>query len=285
MKSSTPLNYSTILTIAALAAVLTTGCGRARFTFENDSSFGQLNPPTVCAPFDPANPGNGQTGLTGSIRYLDDNQSRVTRVDDLISSGHDAGVRLVLNRLDVPTVAFTHGFVDSETGTPLKRSTGEVLNEWFSIDLRSQLSLTNADEEGFYQLALLSDDGAVLEIDESSGIAPTKLIDNDGTHPTRMGCGVKAIYMKRGQPRAIRLKYFQGPRHHIALMLVWRKVSGSSSKTDATCCASGNDYFWNSAVTPSVPTDNFAGLVERGWKTPAAQNYLLPANELPNPCL
>jgi hypothetical protein len=279
----------TRLKIAALSLLslsIFTGCGRAEFAFEADpSTFAQLNPPQVCAPFDPSNPTSNQTGLAGSIKYLDNSQARATSVDDLLNRGHDIGVQLFLNQIATPTVRFTQGFVDPKTGLPLSIPSGAVLNEWFAIDLYSELLLSDSQADGFYQLALLSDDGAILNIDETKTAPGTKLIDNDGDHPTKMGCASKAVYLQKGVTRPIRVKYYQGPREHIALTLIWRKVSAENSATDAYCGQSGNDLFWNSNVVPSTPTSKFNDLLARGWKIPSAQNYILPPDVRSNPCI
>jgi hypothetical protein len=47
---------------------------------------------------------------------------------------------------------------------------------------------------------------------------------------------------------------------------------------------SGNDLFWNSATLPSTPTQKYNDLVARGWKIPAAANFLLPPDVASNPC-
>ncbi len=279
-----PQKFLAAFSFAVASVVLGSGCGRAQFIFEADASLGQLNPPTVCAPFDPGNPGNDQTGLAGKIKYLLDNQSRVTQVDALLMSGHDAGVQLILNQLDVPTVRFTQGFTDPATNLPLRRSTGELLHEWFAIDVRSEMILSDSEAEGFYQLALISDDGAILDVDGSSTSPGTTLIDNDGTHATQMGCSTKAVRMSRATTRPIRLKYYQGPREHISLTLIWRKVAAENSSKDVLCGKSGNDYFWNSNTVPSTPTAKMAELTARGWKIPKAKNFILPPDVRSNPC-
>jgi len=280
-----PLKFSKLVPLAATVALLA-GCGRAEFAFQDPSSFGQLNPPTVCAP-NGTNPGTPGNGLAGSIRYLtaaEATASRPANVGDLLTRGHDAGVKVVLNDLSVPTVQFTTGFYDPKSGAALRTSAGDVLVEWFGLDLYSELMLSDTESDGFYQLALLSDDGAVLNIDETPTKTGTTLVDNDGEHPTRMGCATKAIRLKKNEPLPIHVKYYQGPRQHIALTLIWRKVASATSATDASCGLTGNDTFWNSNVTPSAPTSKYTDLLARGWKIPAAKNFILPTGST-NPCV
>jgi len=271
--------------IALAAVTLFAGCGRAEFTFDSAAqTLGQVNPPTVCAPGTPGT-GTNLNGLAGSIKYLDDSQPRVSKVDDLLSTGHDSGAKLVLNNLSVPTINFSQGFSDPTTGSTLKRPDGTTLMEWFAFDLYSEIVLSDSESEGYYQLALLSDDGSTLSINATPSSAGTVLIDNDGTHPTQMGCANNAIYLKKNETLPIHLKYYEGPRYKIALTLVWRKVAGTSATKDASCGTSGDDLFWNSNVSPSAPTANYNDLVASGWKVPAAKNFLLPAGTGTNPCL
>lgn len=276
-----------LLTLAAVVAV--SGCSRAEFAFKSTSTFGQENPPTVCAPGEPTGtPGTNQNGLAGKIKYMtatEASASRPTGVDDLLSRGADAGVNLVLNQLNVPGVKFTEGFYNPATKTPLKTASGDVLIEWFAIDLFGELLLSDTEEEGYYQLALISDDGAILKIDETATVAGTTLIDNDGEHPTRMGCANKPVYLKKSETLPIRVKYYQGPRTHIALSLVWRKVANMGAANDAYCGLTGNDVFWNTNVVPSAPTAKFDDLVARGWTIPSAKNFVLPPSVRTNPCI
>jgi alpha-N-arabinofuranosidase len=61
---------------------------------------------------------------------------------------------------------------------------------------------------------LLSDDGAVLTIDD------VEVINNDGIHGA---VPLEAtVRMSAGQ-RNFRVRYFQGPREGIALMLAWKR--------------------------------------------------------------
>lgn len=281
MKIPYPSNGLTLFSFLLLSA---SGCGNAKFVFENSGSSAQLETPTVCAAFDPAGSGTERNGLTSKITYLEDNQTRVTRVEDLLTNGRDAGVQLYLNQVDVPALRFTEGFRNSATGELLKRPTGDALIEWFAFDLQSEFALMAGDAEGFYQFALLSDDGATLELSPTGSFPGMVLIDNDGLHSTQMGCSTKAIQLRQGESRPIHVKYFQGPRVHIAVTLMWRKVAAENSSNDALCGMGGPDYFWDMTTTPSTPTAKYNELVARGWKIPKARNFNLPANARSNPC-
>lgn len=70
----------------------------------------------------------------------------------------------------------------------------------------------DSDPEGDYQIALLADDGAVLQASDT-GAGFTTLIDNDGTHPTKMACASRTVHMSRDSRIPIKLDYYQGPRY------------------------------------------------------------------------
>ena len=84
----------------------------------------------------------------------------------------------------------------------------------------------------------------------------------------------------------IAVDYYQGPRFHIALMVLWRKLpdANASSLADSACGLSGNDRFFNSNQSPSVPSQTYLDLLSRGWSVVAPQNFLLPLNSPMNPC-
>jgi hypothetical protein len=207
-----------------------------------------------------------------------------TKVDDVLTKGKDAGVRLILNSLNVPTTAFTRGFVDSATNMPLKKADGSTLIEWFGIDMHSNLLLAKSDAAGYYQFALLSDDGSILSIDTDGPNGGTVVVNNDNNHATKLGCATSTVLMKKNEARSIRVKYFQGPRTHIALMLLWRKVDVANAALDPSCGLSGPQLYFDSTVVPSAPKPAFTDLINRGWKVVPSKNFILPAEVTSNPC-
>jgi hypothetical protein len=278
--------FKSVVTVITFAAISAQGCGRAEFSFQDPGNGSQplTEPPVVCAPFDPAETGSSPgSGLSGKIRYLEGGPYPST-VDAILEKGKDAGVKLVLNSINVPTTAFTRGFAESATSTPLKKADGSTLVEWFGIDVRSDLILSDSDAEGYYQFALLSDDGSVLTIDTEQANGGTVLVNNDGSHPTKMGCSTSAVFLKKNETRSIRLKYYQGPKNQIALMLLWRKVGAANTALDASCGLGGTQYFFNSTVFPSVPKAPYNDLLARGWKVVSGKNFVLPADIISNPC-
>jgi alpha-N-arabinofuranosidase len=85
------------------------------------------------------------------------------------------------------------------------------MSEWFALDIRFTV---NIPQDITMELMLLSDDGAILTVDDQ------EVINNDGIHaPEPVMATVK---LAKG-PRNFRVRYFQGPAPDLALMLGWKK--------------------------------------------------------------
>ncbi len=236
----------------------------------------------VCDPFDPAQ-ANYSNGLKGKLYYITQNQTSVNSVEQFFTQGILSNTDLYLNRLNVPTQLWTEGFL-LPNGDKVKNNLDQILNEYFAFNLESKLVLRPQDAEGLYQLALLSDDGSKLEILNSSGGVQQTLINNDGVTQTRLGCANSTINMTYSSQVKVRIKYFQGPRNHISLMLLWRKVANGNacSLQDSQCGISGNNVYFDYNTIPSTPKSAFTQLLSRGWKVLEHENYLLDGQN--NPC-
>ncbi|HVK60524.1 MAG TPA: hypothetical protein VM432_03190 [Bdellovibrionales bacterium] len=274
---------TTIKTLSTLGLLLSlTACMPAEFKMYEEKVKAANNglgdpddPPAVCDPFDTSNNVSAISGLKGSIHYLKDGQPRSNSSTDLINTGTQLKADLFLSSLYVPTRIFNSGFVPD--GAPgLVNESNQLLIEWFALNLKSKLKLGSADRDGLYQLAVLSDDGATLSLQDQNGVFQ-KLIDNEGTHPTRMACASKVIDMNAASRIPMNLSYFQGPREHISLILMWRKVDPNASLSDSQCGKEGNDYFFNvgNATTPAVMKSPYQQLLSRGWKPLSAENFEL----------
>ena len=160
---------------------------------------------------------------------------------------------------------------------------GGKLFEYFALDLRGRIKLGELEEEGHYQFAVISDDGSIfeLEMDDNNRV---ELINNDRYTPTRMKCAAEPVYFGRNTKREFQMKYFQGPRMHIALMLLWRKVDLEAMGDERFCDRAGNSLFFDFNKVPSEPKAAYLELQERGWKVLDSQNFLLPTGLVENPC-
>ncbi len=94
----------------------------------------------------------------------------------------------------------------------------ENLVEWFGLDMRFQVEVPKS---GIYEFSLISDDGAILSIDDSM------IIDNDGLHAVKEKKA--SVYLNKGA-HSFHLAYYQGPRWRIALELYW-KIPGTTARS------------------------------------------------------
>lgn len=236
----------------------------------------------VCDPFDggPSNPGdpNYGRGLKANLYYLRDDQPRYQHVLEYINNGMRADQFLFFTSLNVPTRMFNVGF-PTESGSLVKRDDGSALYEYFALRLSSVIHLGPDDEAGDYEMAILSDDGAIMRLRGADGQYQT-IVDNDGDHPTKFGCG-GTLTMTRETQRLMQFDYYQGPRFHISVIPMWRKkVAGQAA--EPLCGQSGNNLFFNENT--SQPQAAYNALLSRGWKPLDMDNYSLPASTIFNPC-
>lgn len=233
---------------------------------------------TVCDPFNNVSSTKITNGLKSQLVYKTSDMAVKSNLSDVFSTYKPSEKTLFFSNINVPTRPFDTGFL-TEAGETLKTDTGEMLIENFGIKYTSFLSLSDADEEGLYDIAILSDDGTIVKI--GRGVHQETIISNDGNHPTRMGCASRFVEMKRGQKIPIEVQWYQGPRYHIANVLMWRKVQAGDAK-DSSCGATGNDLFF----TNGVPKAAYNNLLARNWKVIAKENFILDEQSVDyNPCV
>lgn len=271
-------NYGLLILLTLVVA----GCRPAEFAIVNpkDASLGTLaNTPAVCDPFGGSSGSSGGPGIIGNI-YSVKNDTSLRTSADYISKGTMINAYLFLSQLFVPTRPFSEGFVTTD-GTSLKDSDGKTLVEYFGLDLQSLIQLDDSDAPGDYQFALLSDDGATFYLaDKDGNLSP--IVKNEGDHPTRLGCSNIAVPMTKGNKIPMRLTYYQGPRYHISLTLLWRPYP-KTQVTDPYCGKASNDFYFDSTTTPSAEKA-YKDLLARGWKPLKPTNFVLPDSLGNNKC-
>ncbi len=219
-------------------------------------------------------------GLVGNLFYLPpDNSQYYTTLDSYFTLGTKVDATLYFNRINVPTRPFDRGF-ETRAGETITNQNGTTLYEYFALDLYSVLKLSDRDEPGYYQFSILSDDGSTIKLDRGNGYE--MYINNDGTHATKMGCSTEAIYMDANTRIPAKIQYYQGPRFHIAFMIMMKKVTAANAALDVRCGQSGNSKFFDSTVNPPAPQQAFIDLLDRQWKILEGGNWQLPAGT--NPC-
>jgi hypothetical protein len=247
--------------------------GSSRFTFR----VGSLNQgPLVCDPFG-GSTSNRNQGLEAKL--YSGGALRPSKATDYPQLGWPLDARILFTQLQVPTRPFDRGFQTTE-GQTLKDANGQTLYEWFGLHLRTDLTLPTNLHADHYQLALLSDDGSLLKA-ELEG-QQTILIDNDQTHPTRLKVANRPVALSQNARIPLELHYFQGPRYHIALTLLWRpwREEGAEPLNGA----SGNDLWFDSTKNPPEPQSSYRQLLSRGWEPVPSAAFLLPNGAAANPC-
>jgi hypothetical protein len=231
-----------------------------------------------------------EQGLYANLSYLPNGQTgQYSGVEDLISMSTPVGDDIYFSQLNVPTRLFTEGFA-AGNGSLLTDPSGNVLIEFFALQFQSVIHLGANDTPGLYQFAILSDDGAIMYLplndDTSNDSGYVEFINNDGDHPTTMGCATDAIRFDSDTQLPMKLDYYQGPRYEIALQLMWRQVPDDQPTTlaDPACGQSGNYTFFDPDNTPSTPQPLYNDMLARGWKPLAQDNFSIPSSVLSNPC-
>ncbi|MDZ4660475.1 MAG: hypothetical protein SGJ18_02530 [Pseudomonadota bacterium] len=229
--------------------------------------------PIVCDPFTIGMDKNCKTGIKANLYYIPAGVTPPTTVDGYIAKGTLVDVLIYFSKLFVPTRSFTDGFATTDNSV-IKNGKGETLFEYFALDMQTILKLGPNDLPGNYQLALLSDDGSILSIKPNGQIVPKIIVNNDGDHPTKLGCANEALAFDATTRIPTQIKYYQGPRTHIALSVMWRPIAAGTSLADPLCGVAGNDTYFG-ADYKNFTTAGYAQLLQRGWRVLTPENYIL----------
>lgn len=237
-----------------------------------------------------------QTGLVGRIHYLLDTSDGAVKPDYLydrdnqpilfegpelnsvnviLERGFVSPSYIVLPQVAVPVIDFSEGFKTGD-GTILKDQTGKPLLEGFALDLRGSLRLGQRIPAGRYEIAILSDDGSILDLDIDQDGTLDSLIENDGYHSARFACSNRAMELSTSSNLPLRLRYYQGPRTQIALTVMMRALSASETAGMDPACghtdAESSSWFTDNTNEVQLTT----ALKERGWFIPDSSMYALP---------
>ncbi|KHD89240.1 MAG: hypothetical protein OM95_05370 [Bdellovibrio sp. ArHS] len=238
---------------------------------------------TVCDPLSQNSGATPDSGLLGKlILRTPEMGKKISGVMDYYNKGQKLDAKLYFSDVNVPTTPFTSGF-KNVNGDVLVDAQGNKLIEHFAIEYTSVLKLSAADKEGHYEIATLSDDGSRVFIKENNQW--NEIINNDGDHSTRMGCAFRTVELKRDSEVPIKILYYQGPRYHIANVLIWKyhkkAQSWKNPNHHSLCGVSSNNYFFNANSGKKMLAMKF--LEQTGWSVIAAANYKMPA-QTTNPC-
>lgn len=252
---------------------------------DSDENIENTNTPTVCDPFKSNDDVLDDTlstdhGIKASLKYMTASNVKKyahSSVQNFVDHGTASSAEIYFSSVNVPTRKFDQGFV-SEQGTPLKDDSGKTLIENFLLQFESNIRFAKGAAKMKVQFAVLSDDGTNVSI--KSGENWQTLINNDGNHPTKMGCATSPVEISSDSSLPIKIDYYQGPRYHIAVVLLWRewKDDASFESKDAMCGQSGNSLFFDSEYTPSRESNAYLNLLSNGWSVVPKDVYYLDAN-------
>lgn len=235
------------LTARILAATLlfafAVGCNETGFTpaVATDAQSDALpdEAPPICDPFSNGGKKDPTKGIRGTLHYYEVGDPRISSIKNsldfipgvpgVVSSPNP----VYLNQLDVPTRAFSDGFVGGD-GQLLRTANGDALIEWFSLRMASNLTAPTALDDGEYQFAMNSDDGALLKVDTDGDGVYEPLVDDDTIHSPHMKCATRTVTLKNGKLLPFTLDYFQGPRVLITLQVLWKRIP-AGGMLESTC--------------------------------------------------
>lgn len=290
------LGYKSQVTLALVGLIYITGCSNSKDDGSvkgEDSQAAQeviqmsqynvnkypLNK-LVCDPFGQTESDPGTVvgtdvikhGVTAELFYRSAGQPRYYSVGDYINKTTKADQNLFFTDINAPSRSFSKGF-STKTSAVVKNDAGEKLIEYFALKMKTDLTLREDQEEGLYELAVLSDDGVIVKA-TISGVQKN-IISNDGDHPVKMGCSSQLLDLKRGQRIPLEVQYYQGPRYHIANVLMMRKSTEAGK--DSLCGVYGTDIFFSGYT--GVPLASYDSLLARGWAPLLPENYVIPQDE------
>ncbi|PIS10171.1 MAG: hypothetical protein COT73_10815 [Bdellovibrio sp. CG10_big_fil_rev_8_21_14_0_10_47_8] len=234
---------------------------------------------TVCDPFSGNTPPTPEQGIKASLFYSGIGVPRYYSAQNYIDQATPSVQSLFFTDMNVPTRMFSEGF-STQTSSVVQDDLGNKLIEFFGLKFETVLKLPDSLPEGDYELGILSDDGAVARV--KMGEVWIDVINNDGDHPTRMGCSTQSIHFTRETRLPLELVYYQGPRYHIANVLMWRQASVAGQ--DPLCGHLGNSYFFDPNQN-SKPLQPYKDLLARGWQPIGEDSFQIPSEESYNPCV
>lgn len=216
-------------------------------------------PKIVCDPFDKevSKDFSESNGIKGQLFYPKGQSLRT--LDSYFKEEYRVNAELFFTSINVPTRAFDTGFIATDDSI-LQDENGNKLFEWFAIQFNGHIHLSDEEEEGYYQFASLSDDGIQFNIDNKFGNSDDLdlLYKYNDITATRITCAKRLIYFTKEDKRRFELKYFQGPRMHIANVLMWRKID----------------------IVDSSMIENYTrcGKSQSDWKVLRPQNFLISSD-------
>lgn len=236
----------------------------------------------VCNPWDPTPAESPEYGLKASLFYRSSTQPRYYSAFDYVGKTTASNQSLFFKDLNVPARVFSDGFA-TQSSEAVKDDLGNLLIEYFGLKFETNLVLGPNDPAGLYELATLADDGVVVQA-LINGIW-TDIVNSDGDHSVKMGCSTRYLDLTRQNEIPLKVFYYQGPRYHIANVLMWRHVPDATKNiASIECNKKGTKYFFD-AENNSKPLAAYDRVFSEGFRPIRHENFKIPDFVGYNPCV
>ena len=174
----------------------------------------------ICNPFKNSQCSTSSNGLAGYIYYLNSSQTKYNKkLDGYLKHGTRIPTLIHLNQVNTPFLYFEDGFQTND-GTLIKDLNGDTLYEWFSLRVSGFIMPNNGSKSKSYEFAMVSDDGMRVILDGKT------ILQDDSLHSPRWRCTSQPYVFAPSENKSIEIHYFQGPRFHLAMALLYR-VAGT----------------------------------------------------------
>jgi len=287
--------------IGLTAILLIMGCSNVEFEKGVSPAGAGPTASTPCSPIGGSFPSN-ENGMYGNIivqqpeTCTNSGLQSCNSHQEMTSGAQGSNLSdIVVSAPLVATRPFDRGFETRSGGLLTYPSgfgafTGQSIVEFWGLNMRTKIALTDGDYEGDYQLAAIVDDGFRITREDTGEVILDLQGVNSSTLVTRPGAGqpIGVVRFARGQRIPFKIQYYQTPRTEIAFLMLWRPVSGSAYADPEEFQSYGGNYYFNwQSYTPSTgspPTANFQNLLNRGWKVMKSQNFWMP-DSLTHSCI
>lgn len=202
-------------------------------------------------------------GLKATVRVstlsrLGYSSSSNVDIDDFLVTGKADALDypVFFSQINVPTRLFSLGFPTVD-GDKIRDLNGNIVDEYFHITYEGYLRLAPPIATGTYQFAVIGDDGIRLSLNNEV------LLETPFVTPSYLSCSDSVEINDRGYQDFL-FEYFQGPKYHIASVLLWRNTNLESE--EILCDHSGNNkFFVDHELENPTPTTYYLDLLDRGW--------------------
>lgn len=232
-----------------------------------------------CSPLSEKN-NSEQKGIVGNVRVIKKGLKKYNSLRNKLTNylnpeySEELPIKVFMENINVPERKFSKGF-KTNAQTILRHDDRDLI-EWFNVNLESELMLTGPEEEGHYELMIVSDDGSALSIKEMGGefehknflYSPNKHGPKAVCHKTNNSSAL--INFKYGKKYKLNINYFQGPRHVIALQMFWRKIPDANVEKFKRASLCNSSMYIRSGRDRKLDKDGFKLIEPKYFNLPGS---------------